>query len=141
VIDREKRAVIAKWPVRDAEANFPMALDEADHRLFIGCRKPAKVLVLDTETGKSVASVECCGDTDDLFYDPARKRLYVTGGDGFISVIARGDDADHYRLLGNTPTAAGARTSFYVPEKGLLYVAVPHRGSQRAELRVYQPAD
>jgi hypothetical protein len=138
VIDREKRAVVATWPVRDAADNFPMALDEANHRLFIGCRKPAKMLVLDTASGRAVASVDCCGDTDDLFYDPAAKRIYLTGGAGCISVIAQ-DDADHYRLLGNVPTAAGARTSLYVPELGLLYVAVPHRDAQRAELRIFKP--
>jgi hypothetical protein len=138
VVDREKRSVVAKWPLRDAEANFPMALDEPNHRLFIGCRKPAKMLVLNTETGRPVASVSCCGDTDDLFYDARTKRLYVTGGEGCISVI-EAEDAEHYRLLGNTATAPGARTSFFIPETEMLYVAVPRRESQRAELRVYQP--
>jgi YVTN family beta-propeller protein len=139
VIDREKRAVVAKWSVRDAADNFSMALDESNRCLFIGCRKPAKMLVLDTETGHTVTSIDCCGDTDDLFYDPAAKRIFLTGGAGCISVIAQ-DDADRYRLLGNVPTAAGARTSLYMPELGLLYVAVPHREKQRAELRVFSPA-
>jgi DNA-binding beta-propeller fold protein YncE len=139
VIDREKQGVIARWPVREAEANFPMALDEANRRLFIGCRQPAMVLVLDMDTGKTMASVDCCGDTDDLFYDPAMKRLYVTGGDGDISVI-RQDDAGHYRLLGNTKTAPGARTSLFVPEARRLYVAVPRRGNQRAGVWVYELA-
>jgi len=138
VIDREKQAVIATWPIRDAEANFSMALDEANHRLFIGCRKPAKVLVIDTESGKAVSSIDCCGDADDLFYDATAKRTYVSGGAGSVSVIAQ-DDVDHYRLLGDLPTAPGARTSLYVPEIGLLYVAVPHREKQRAELRIFRP--
>jgi YVTN family beta-propeller protein len=137
VVDREKKAVVARWRLREAESNFPMALDERGHRLFVGCRKPAKVLVLDTRTGKTVAAVECCGDTDDLFFDAPSNRLYVTGGAGCISVIER-SDADHYRLLGIVPTAEGARTSFFVPETGTLYVAVPHRGSQRAEVRAYR---
>src|SRR5205814_7227185 len=137
VVDRQKRTLIAKWPMREAEANFPMALDETNGRLFIGCRKPAKVLVLDTTTGQTITSIDCCGDTDDLFYDAASKRIYVTGGEGCISVIEQ-LDRDHYRLLGNTPTAAGARTSLYLPETGMLYVAVPHRGKQPAEVRVYE---
>jgi DNA-binding beta-propeller fold protein YncE len=140
VIDRQNLAVVAKWPVREARSNFPMALDEANHRLFVGCRKPAKVLVLNTETGKTVATVDCCGDTDDLFYDPGSKRLYVTGGEGCISVIEQADP-DHYRLLGNVPTAPGARTSLFVPELGLLYVAFPHRGNRPAELRVFKPRE
>jgi hypothetical protein len=69
VVDRETATVIEKFPMKEAAANFPMALDEPDHRLFIGCRRPAKLLVLDTETGKTVAAVDIVGDTDDLFYN------------------------------------------------------------------------
>ncbi|HEY2148655.1 MAG TPA: YncE family protein, partial [Pirellulales bacterium] len=91
VIDRDKESIVAKWRVNEAEANFPMALDEADHRLFIGCRKPAMLLVLDTETGKTVAAVGIVGDTDDLFYDAANKRIYVSGGDGRVTVLDQSD--------------------------------------------------
>jgi hypothetical protein len=124
--------------LKDAEANFPMALDEANHRLFVGCRKPAKLLVLDTESGKAVAAIDCCGDTDDLFFDPRAKRLYITGGEGCISIIEQ-SDPNHYLSVGRITTAPGARTSIFLPETQSLLVAVPHRGGQRAELRVYQP--
>ena len=80
VVDRAAMKIVATWPVSSAKANFPMALDEANHRLFIGCRRPAKVLVYDTTNGKEVASFDVVGDTDDLFYDAARKRLYVAKG-------------------------------------------------------------
>lgn len=136
VIDREKRQVIATWPVKEAGGNFPMALDEANHRLFIGCRKPAKMLVLDTDSGKIVAGIAIVGDTDDLFYDAARKQLYATGGEGAISVIGQ-TDANTYKALGKVPSAPGARTSFYVPETGALYVAVPHRGEQKTQIQVF----
>jgi DNA-binding beta-propeller fold protein YncE len=139
VIDSEKRAVVARWPIRDAEANFPMALDAANHRLFIACRKPGKVIVLDTETGRTMGSLDCCGDSDDLFYDREMKRLYVTGGEGCITVIDE-PAANQFRSLQNIRTPAGARTSLHVPELGLLFVAVPHRGAQRAAIQVYQPA-
>jgi DNA-binding beta-propeller fold protein YncE len=88
VVDRGKPAVVATWPVRGAGANFPMALDERHHRLFVGCRRPARLLVYDTETGRPVAATPIVGDTDDLFYDAARRRLYVSGGAGAITVIA-----------------------------------------------------
>jgi hypothetical protein len=136
VIDRDKRAVLARWPLSGYHANFPMALDEADHRLFVTCRRPPAMLALDTESGQVVATVPCVGDADDMFYDAARKRLYISGGEGFLSVIEQ-VDADHYRALAKIPTAPGARTSYFVPELNRLYLAVPHRGSQRAELRVY----
>src|SRR5690349_18240892 len=77
----------SNWPLRGAAANFPMALDEANHRLFIGCRKPAKLLVLDTTTGDTLASIDIVGDTDDLWYDAPARRLYITGGEGCITVI------------------------------------------------------
>lgn len=137
VIDRQKRAVIAHWPVTQATANYPMALDEAKHRLFIGCRSPARVLVLDTDTGKVVTEMDCAGDTDDVFYDAKNKRIYVSGGAGFVSVFAQ-LDADKYQPVAKIPTAAGARTSLFVPALGRLYLAVPHRGNQAAEVRVYE---
>jgi DNA-binding beta-propeller fold protein YncE len=136
VVDRDKQAVIATWPVVQARANYPMALDEAHHRLFLGCRNPARLLVYDTVAGRLVASTEIVGDTDDLFYDAARRRIYVSGGEGFITVVEQ-TDADHYRSLQKLATAAGARTSLFVPEFGRLFLAVPHRGSQRAEIRVF----
>lgn len=136
VVDREKHTILAKWPVTDAAANFPMALDEANHRMFIGCRKPAKILVVNTDTGKVTAQFACPGDTDDVFYDTARKRLYVAGGEGFLEAFAQ-KGADQYQSLGKIATAAGARTGFYSPELSEFILAVPHRGAQGAELRVY----
>jgi YVTN family beta-propeller protein len=136
VVDREKRSVIDKWPIETAAANFPMALDEPHHRLFIGCRKPAKLLALDTDTGKRVTSLDCCGDADDLFYDAALRRIYVSGGEGCVSVIEQ-QDPGTYRTAGTLPTAPGARTSLFVPRTGSLYLAVPRRGDQRCELRIF----
>lgn len=136
VIDRDKRTVIATWPIREAEAHFPMALDEPNHRLFVVCRAPAKVLVLDTETGKVVASAACCEDADDVFFDPASKRLLVSGGGAAVTVIQQ-EDADHYRAVADVATAPGARTSLFAPETGKLYVAAPARVAREAELRIY----
>ncbi len=138
VIDREKSVVIAKWPVEKLEANFPMALDEANHRIFIGCRKPSKMLVLDMETGKEVTQLTISRDTDDLFFDAASKRLYVTAGEGFIDTIEQ-KDPDKYKRVWAQSSAPGARTSIFVPELGMLFVAVPGKDAQKAELRAYKP--
>jgi YVTN family beta-propeller protein len=138
VVDREKRAVVAKWPLEKLESNFPMALDEANHRLFIGCRKPSKLLVLDTETGKEIVQLTISRDTDDLFYDAPSKRIYLSAGEGFIDTIDQ-KDADHYKRIWAQTTAPGARTSLFVPDLGLLYVAVPGKDNQKAEVRVYKP--
>jgi DNA-binding beta-propeller fold protein YncE len=136
VIDRKTMTVTATWPVSTAAANFPMALDEANHRLFVGCRHPAKVLVLDTATGKEIASADIVGDTDDLFYDGATKRLLVSGGEGYLDVLEDQGDSRFARVA-HTPTAPGARTSLYVADQRRLYLAVPHRGAQQTEIRVY----
>jgi DNA-binding beta-propeller fold protein YncE len=136
VVDRRTHSVIAKWPIEAAKQNFPMALDEANHRLFIGCRRPPKLVVLDTSSGKQVAEVAIVGDTDDLFYDPASKRIYVSGGAGAVTVLDQ-KDADHYTVSATIPTAAGARTSLFVADFRQLFVAVPHRGKQAAGLMVF----
>jgi CheY-like chemotaxis protein len=126
---------IATWPVT-AAACFPMALDETNQRLFIGCRRPANVLVFDTTTGKQVSAFEIVGDTDDLFYDAARKRRHVIGGEGFLDAIEKPSVSQFVRIA-HLPTAAGARTGLFTPDHRRLYLAVPHRDSQRAEIRVY----
>jgi DNA-binding beta-propeller fold protein YncE len=136
VVDRRAMKVEATWPITTASANYPMALDEAGHRLFVGCRRPAVVLVINTDTGKVVSSAEIAGDTDDMFYDVKRQRLYVIGGDGFVDVLRR-SDRDHLERIARVTTAAGARTGLFVPDSDRLYVAVPHRGRQRAEIRVF----
>lgn len=137
IVDRHGRSVTGKWPLPGNQANFPMALDEAGRTLFVGCRRPAHVAVFDTGSGKLAATVPCVGDTDDLFYDAALQRLYVSGGEGFLSVIAR-DNRGSYRPLAKIPTATGARTSLFVPQLKRLYLAVPHRGAQHAEIRIYE---
>jgi DNA-binding beta-propeller fold protein YncE len=136
VVDLAKNAVIAKWPVTSALKNFPMALDEAHHRLLIGCREPARMLVVDTETGKQTATVEIVADTDDLFFDARRGRVYVIGGGGSVDVLEQ-KDADHYTSLQHIQTAPGARTGYFSPDWSKLFVAVPHRGQQAAEVLVF----
>jgi len=84
-----------------------------------------------------VANLDSAGDADDIFYDSSRRRVYISGGEGFLSIF-RQDDPDHYKPLTKVPTATGARTSLFVPELNRLYLAVPHRGTQRAEVRVYE---
>ena len=132
-----KGMILARWPTTVARTCFPMALDEAHHRLFIGCRAPARLLVIDTESGQTVASPEIVGDTDDLFYDAARSRIYVIGGQGFIDVLQQ-KDPDHYERIARYATPPGTRTGLFVPEWGKLFAAVPHRGEQRSEIIGYE---
>jgi len=137
VADLSSHLIIAKWKNTNASFNFPMALDEENHRIFVACRSPATLRMIDTQTGKDIQSINCSGDADDIFYDPARHRIYISGGEGSIWVLTQ-QDADHYPVMAKISTASGARTSLYVPAWSRLYLAVPHRASQPAEIRVYQ---
>jgi len=140
VIDVQARTLTATWPLAGAKANYPMALDEDGHRLFVGCRQPAKVLIYDTASGRQVGAFDISGDTDDLFVDAARKRLYVSCGEGFLDVFQQ-QAAGQFTRTAHIPTAAGARTALYEPSQSRLYLAVPHRGAQKAEIRPYEVRD
>lgn len=137
VVDLAKGSTAARWPVTSALRNYPMALDETHHRLFVGCRAPARLLVLDTGTGKTVASIEIVADTDDVFYDSARARIYVIGGGGSVDVYQQ-KDADHYEPAGRVNTVAGARTGLFVADWNQLFVAAPSRGDKGAEILVFK---
>ena len=138
VVDREKRAVVGQWPLQTYQANFPMGLAEDGRRLFVGCRRPARLVVFDTAAGKPVTDLEISGDTDDLFFDAKRQRLYVSCGEGFIDVVQR-RAGDRYERTERVATRAGARTCFFSPELDQLYLAVPQRAGQDAEIRIYRP--
>ncbi len=137
VADSVKRTILARWPVTSALENFPMALDELHHRLFVGCRQPPRLLVLDTQTGKQIASSEIAGKSDDLFYDAARARVYVLTAGGYLEVFQQ-KDSDHYDRIGHYPTPPGSQTGLFVPEWSKLFVAVPAQGDRSAEVRVYR---
>lgn len=142
VIDRNTRK-IQNWKLEEAGTNFPMALDEAHRRLFVAARKPARLLVLDMDTGKQIASLPGAIDTDDMSYDSDRKRIYVTSGEGFIFVYQQ-IDPDRYQRIAKIPTAIGARTSAYTGQVGKhnsFYLAVPARANRGAELWVYETRD
>jgi DNA-binding beta-propeller fold protein YncE len=137
VVESKKHIVLATWPLTNAQNNFPMALDEANHRLFVGTRDPAKLLVFDTDSGKLISSLDIANDPDDIFYDAAKKRIYVSCGEGFINIFQQ-QSPNQYGTIANILTAAGARTSLFVPELNRFYLAVPHLGNQQSEILVYQ---
>lgn len=137
VLNPGKRRVIEKWPAQGFKPFYPMALDEKNQRHFNGSRNPPALVVFDTKSGRMVTSVEGVDHTDDLFYDAARRRLYMSGGDGMIGVFEQ-RDADHYQLMTKVPCVPSASTSFFVPEFNRLYVpATPYAG-QPAQVLVYE---
>ena len=143
VVDRATKQV-THWSLNGVESNFPMALDEPDHRLFVGTHTPPRLVVFDTNSGRQVATLPAVQDTDDLYFDSIRKRVYMPGGQGFIDVFQM-KDPDHYERLARIPTAIGARTAGYFGKQGKgfdrFYLAVPARGGQTAEMRIYTVQD
>jgi DNA-binding beta-propeller fold protein YncE len=142
VLNRETHK-IEKWKLTDAGTNFPMALDEERHRLFVAARRPARLLVLNTDSGKVVASLPGAADSDDMAYDPTRKRIYIPSAEGFIFVYQQ-IDADRYERIAKIPSAIGARTAAYYGQVGKhnsLYLAVPGRSNRGAELWIYETRD
>jgi DNA-binding beta-propeller fold protein YncE len=139
VVNRETKA-ITHWALQGIESNFPMALDEADHRLFVGTHTPARMAVFDTTTGKMVVALQGVQGTDDLYFDADRKRIYMPGSAGFIYAYQM-KDADHYQLLAKVPTAIGAATAGYWGKQGKgfdrFYLGVPVSGTNPAEIRIY----
>jgi DNA-binding beta-propeller fold protein YncE len=133
VIDR-KTGALAKWELNGAKANYPMALDEDNHRLFVVTRRPPLVVVLNTDTGKEVARVPVGGSCDDVYFDAERKRIYALGGEGFISAVQQ-NDPDHYALNANIPTTVGVRTGIFFGTS--LYVGVPASGLEPAQIWNY----
>jgi len=115
VVNRNTHSII-RWPIT-FERNFPMALDDADNRVFVATRAPAQLAVYDTKSGRLVATVQAVQDADDLYYDSSRKRIYISGGEGYISVIKQ-KDADHYEPLAKIQSTLGARTAGYFGKSG-----------------------
>jgi YVTN family beta-propeller protein len=138
VIDTAKNEVVAKFPLTAAGANYALALDAKNGRVFVGCRKKPMVVVLDPKTGKEVAAIGIPADTDDLFYDAKRERLYAACGEGFLAVLQR-QDADHFTVIDRIPTGKLARTCLFDAETGRLYLPVPRQqGKENPELRIFQ---
>ena len=138
VIDLEKRAVVAEWPISGGPVPHTAGLDAAHHRLFVGSRmkphtgdvggghqyEPGKLVVMNTETGKVVQVLDSVGGADDIQYDAATGRIYFMGTTGTVAVFKE-VDPDHFQLLGKAPTGAISKTGIWVPELKRFYSAVP----------------
>jgi DNA-binding beta-propeller fold protein YncE len=135
VIDRKQRRIVATWPITLGKVNVPMALDEANHRLFVGCRD-GKMVVLDTVSGGELQALPITKGTDDIVFDTVKKRIYVAS-DGAVDVYEQ-TDSDHYKLLGTVPTGPVAKTARLVPELNRYFVAAPKQGEKKAEILVFE---
>ena len=136
MIDRDQREIVASWPLTLARMNVPIALDEPNHRLLIGCRD-GHLVVMDTRTGKELQALPITkGRTDDMAFDPAMKRIYVATT-GAVDVYAQ-IDADHYKLLQTVETNPAGKTARLVPEMHRYFVASPKQNGGKSEVLVFE---
>lgn len=138
VVDRVSRQKVASWPTTGRGANFAMALDEARQRLLIAFRRPTELGLFSLNDGALTGTVPICSDADDLFLDSERDRIYISCGGGSIDVLAAVGAS--FRPIDRIPTAAGARTSLFVPELDRLLLAVPAKGDVAAAIWIFRPS-
>lgn len=124
-------------PTQGARSNFPMALARDGRQVLVVFRNPPSLMVLSSEDGHRLAEMEACGDADDVFVDPKRRRVYVSCGDGVVDVFEQ--QGAEYRRLARVPTVPGARTSLFAPELDRLFVAVRAGSSEPAAIWVFRP--
>ncbi len=138
VVDRAAGRQTASWPTTDAAGNFPMALDEDAQQVIVVFRNPAKLGVFSMRDGVVAGGAETCGDSDDVFVDAKRRRVYVSCGDGFLDVFDT--QAGGYKRIAHIPTVSGARTSLFVPQLDRLLLAVRASRGEPAAIWVYRPS-
>ena len=139
VADLKTLELTAKWSKLFPRSNFPMAYDEAQHRIIVGYRLPAKLIVYDSGTGKEIFSSSMVGDVDDLYWNQASKQIFVSGGGGAVNIFKQTSDAT-YQKIADIKTRSGARTSLLVPELNLFLIAARANGNQKAALLIYKIA-
>lgn len=136
VIDRQKRTVVTSWPLTLCTVPVGLALDESNHRLFVGCRNEIMVVV-DSGSGKEITSYPLSKGIDGMVFDPPTKRIYAEANTGAIDVFQE-IDPDHYRSLGSTPIGSPAKPGLLVPELNRYFVAVPQHGNADAAILEYK---
>lgn len=123
VIDKKSLTIIGQWPIVGATVNLAMALDEPDHRLFVVTRKPTRMFALDTQDGRTVATIDVPDINDGIAFDAARKRIYVPGAVGQIGVYQQ-LDPDHYSEIARVSSAPGGKSDLFVPALNEFFVAI-----------------
>jgi DNA-binding beta-propeller fold protein YncE len=138
VVDRKSMKVIATWPVPRAQQNAMVAFDPAQHRLYVVCRSPGMVVVMNSDTGAVVGTQPAPLRSDEVQYDEATHRLYVPGGEGYMNIYDT-SDPNHLKIVEKVTTAPGAKTALLIPAMHRLFVAVsPGDSKAMAKVLTYE---
>jgi len=130
VFDTTKLEVSAHWPLKPGETPTGLALDVEHHRLFSGCRGSKTMVVLDSESGKVIASLPIGAGVDATAFDPESACAFSSNGDGTLTVV-HADDANTYRVAEIVQTQPGARTMALEPKSHLIYLIAADQKSAR----------
>lgn len=142
VVDMERRAVVATWPLTHSHTNMTAAVDVANQRLYVGCRDTGMhgtIAVLSLRDGRELATLPIGGWVDSIFFDAKRKRIYSSAGVGHLETYEVLPN-DKFRKLDLVDTGVMAKTSLYSPELDRMYVSVPRLGDTPAQVLVFRPA-
>ncbi|HKN59450.1 MAG TPA: hypothetical protein VJV97_11400 [Gemmatimonadaceae bacterium] len=138
VLDLATAKQTSTWPTRNLRANFPLAIDTERQQVLVMFRHPAKLAAFNLRDSGMTHAVEACGDSDDLFVDTKRSLIYISCGEGFLDVFAA--RADDFVRVTHLATAAGARTSLWVPQFDRLFLAV-RAAKDPAAIWIFRPAN
>jgi DNA-binding beta-propeller fold protein YncE len=136
VIGTARKSIEGKWKLSKAAQNVPIAFDSEHQAVFVACRNPGSLIMLDATTGKEIASQPAGGKADDLFYDAELHRIYLISGAGEVDTY-QVDSGKTLHSLEVLHTALGARTALFVPSHNLLYLGVPATADHPGEILVY----
>lgn len=121
-IDARSNRVAARWPTPDCTSPHGIAVDVRGHRAFMGCINSV-AMVVDTNTGRTVARLPIGRGSDAVAFDPVRRRFFSSNGaDGTISVYQQ-VSPNRYEPLPTIQTVVSARTMSVDPATGRLFVA------------------
>lgn len=121
VIDTTKHQVVNTWPIKPGEEASGMALDAAHHRLFLGCANNLMAM-MDSTTGKVVATVPIGKGVDGNAFDPAAQLAFSSNGEGTVT-IAHEDSPEKLTVVQTLVTERGARTMALDPKTHRIYLA------------------
>ena len=127
--------VIATWPVPPAQQNAMVAFDAPQHRLYVVCRSPGMVVVLNSDTGAVVGTQPAPLRADEVQYDESTHRLYVPGGEGYLGIYDT-SDPDQLKIVEKVTTLPGAKTALLIPAMHRLFLAVSP-GESKAVAKVF----
>lgn len=138
VVDRNTMKILNMWPVSPARQNAMVSFDQAQHRLYVVCRQPGMVVVMNSDTGAVVSTQPAPLRADEVQYDANSHRLYVPGGEGYLGIYDT-SDPDHVKLLEKVTTAPGAKTGLLLPSIHRLFLAVsPGESKTMAKVLTYE---